>query len=141
MKKTGLSLVLVLSCDQDGSGKVPRMGWGSVLPMQSTPACFKERKVVSVTNDPSLGVGSQPAASSALLSGHQQVGNSFAITGVLSDCTGGMHSGFGSSSEPPELHREDGQEDARQGAGSTRRGLSATNPSQSFLSLLRSILL
>ena len=37
---------------------------GSALPVQSTPACFKVIKVVSVINDPSLGAGSEPAASS-----------------------------------------------------------------------------
>ena len=52
-----------------------------------------------------------------------------------------MRGGFRTSLEPPELHRENGQEDAQQGAGSMQQGLNATNPSQSFLSLLCSILL
>lgn len=58
--------MLVLSCNQEGSEKVPGVRRGSALPVQSTPACFKERKVGLMINDPSLGTGSEPAASSLL---------------------------------------------------------------------------
>lgn len=45
---------------------MPGVQRGSALPVQSTPARFKARKVGLVINDPSLGAGLEPAASSPL---------------------------------------------------------------------------
>lgn len=95
-----------------------------------------------VINDPWFGAGLEPAASSPLCSaaiGRLEIALPLRVSFLTA--AGGMRSGFGSDSEPPELHREKGQEDAQQGAGSTQGGLGATNPSQSFLSLLCSVLL
>lgn len=57
VKNAGLSLGPVLSCNQEGLEKGPVVREGSA---QSTPAHFRERKVVLVTNDPLLGAGSEP---------------------------------------------------------------------------------
>lgn len=77
--------------------------------------------MVLVINDPITRCGLGACAFlSALLYGHQQVRNSFAIMGVLSDCTGGgCTAALGV--EPPEFHQKDGQEDAQQGFNATNQ--------------------
>lgn len=82
---------------------------------------------------PSLSVGLEPAASSALLCDHQPLGDSFVTTGSFLIAPGGCMVALGAVQSPPRCTRRKGRRIT--GRLAALGGLNATNPHKSFFSL------